>query len=229
VQRKKGTAPMTATWSTARGDRTAAPGIVPEIGNAGDPPPAGGSPGVHRCGHRCPAARNILLFNDSDSCAADRSLVSDRRRVARHDCGSVGVELDDVEDASTRLIQRSHPVSPGHQRHDRPTRQGHVRRARRAGTSPTTTPTASWATSTRPWSVATGWACNTSPQVCRICAPGRARRRRLSPGGRRGPRRIVAALRRAVRGRRAHLSSSAASRPRRNSTRRAAPAAAAAG
>ena len=40
-------------------------------------------------------------------------------------------------------------------------------------------------------SVATGWACNTSPQVRRICAPGRARRRRLSPGGRRGPRRIV--------------------------------------
>jgi len=220
---------MTATWSTARGDRTAGPGIVPGSANAGDPPPAGGSPGVSSMGpslSRCTKQLAVPRFR-----RLRRRSVSGvgRRGVARQDCASVGVEVDVVKDASTRLIQRSHPVSPGHRRHDRPTRQGHVRRARRAGTSPTTTPTASWATSTRPWSVATGWACNTSPQVRRSAHPGRARRRRLSPGGRRGPRRIVCGV--AARCPRPARSPQQArpSRPRRNSTRRAAPAAAAAG
>ena len=59
--------------------------------------------------------------------------------------------------------------------------------------------------------------------------PGRARRRRLSPGGMRGPRRIVCGV--AARCPRPARSPRqlGPSRPRRNSTRRAAPAAAAAG
>ena len=67
---------MTATWSTARGTgprrralfRRSATLVTTARGRI-----AGG---FHRCGHRCPAARNSLLFHDSDGCAADRSLVS---------------------------------------------------------------------------------------------------------------------------------------------------------
>ena len=157
VRRQKGSAPMTATWSTARGDRTAGPGIVPGSANAGDPPPAGGSPGVSSMGpslSRCTKQLAVPRFR-----RLRRRSVSGvgRRGVARQDCASVGVEVDVVKDASTRLIQRSTPspsapatgATIGQPGKDMSAAHG-------GGTSPTTTPTASWATSPRPWSTCLG-------------------------------------------------------------------------
>jgi len=176
VRRQKGSAPMTATWSTARGDRTAGPGIVPGSANAGDPPPAGGSPGVSSMGpslSRCTKQLAVPRFR-----RLRRRSVSGvgRRGVARQDCASVGVEVDVVEDASTRLIQRSTPspsapatgATIGQPGKDMSAAHGgrerHRRRLRPRPGPPHRGPG-------RLVSVATGWACNTSPQVRRICAP----------------------------------------------------------